>query len=41
LEIVRMDGPHYGGPGRGFVRRPTIRHSISRTLVSQWGGLDI
>lgn len=41
LEDLGMDGEYYGGPGRQFERRPCVRHSNSRTLITQSGGWDI
>lgn len=32
---------HYGGPGRGFARKPIIRQTARKTVISQMGGLDI
>lgn len=31
----------YGGPGYNYARNPTIRHSLSYTLIKQWCGRDI
>lgn len=41
LEGLRISGPHYRGPGLDYARSPIVRHSISRTLISQTGGMDI
>lgn len=32
---------HYGGPGRAFVHRPSVRWSRSYVLIRQRGGLDV
>lgn len=32
---------HYGGPGRGFSRRPYVEFNGHSTLVRQCGGLDV
>lgn len=32
---------HYAGPGGNFARRPIIRHSLTRTLITQYVGRDI
>ncbi len=32
---------HIGAPGTGFTDRPTIRHSLSYTLIQQRNGIDV
>ena len=40
LELMGMHS-HHGGPGHVFAKKPQIRQTKTRTLITQFVGLDI